>query len=156
MRYETISSPQNSLVKYVAQLAASKRLRDTEKLTVVEGKNLLADLLKIHSASMLFVTEENLQEAGPCDRLFLVTKEAMRKMTSVETPEGMLALFPIMENALDRLDSPLLILDGLQDPGNVGTLLRTASAFHVTHCVAVEPCGDLWQPKVRRSAKGAP
>lgn len=155
MIYETISSLHNGLVKKVAQLTTSKSFRDKEKLTVVEGKNLLTDLLKVKPASMLFVTEENLREAGPCDRLFLVTKEVMKKMTSVEAPEGMLALFPILTSALEKIESPLLILDGLQDPGNVGTLLRTASAFHVSHCVAIEPCCDLWHPKVMRSAKGA-
>jgi len=155
MKYETISSLQNPLVKRVVELKISKSFREKEGLTLVEGKNLLSDLLKRRRVSMLFVTEEHLDIALPCDKLYLVSWEVMKKMTTVETPEGMLALMPIQEGREKRLEGPLLILDGLQDPGNVGTLLRTASAFGVSQCVAIEPCSDLWSPKVMRSSKGA-
>jgi len=155
MKYETISSLQNPLVKKVVELKASKRFREKEGLTLVEGKNLLIDLLTWKSATILFVTEENLHEAGHCEKLYLVTSDVMRKMSTVETPEGMLALFPIQEGSKKLLERSLLILDGLQDPGNVGTLLRTASSFGVRQCVAIHPCCDLWHPKVMRSSKGA-
>jgi TrmH family RNA methyltransferase len=154
-QYETISSLQNSLVKKVVELKNNKRFREKEGLTLVEGKNLLLDLLKVRPASMLFVTEEHLYESGSCDFLYLVTPDVMRKMSTVETPEGMLALLPIQEGFMDQIQGPLLILDGLQDPGNVGTLLRTASAFGVKECVSIEPSVDLWHPKVMRSSKGA-
>ena len=153
-RYEIITSTHNPLVKMVMELKKSRSAREKEKLTLVEGKNLLKDLLQRHPAPFLFVTEENLSDSLPCQKLFLVSKEVMEKMTTVETPEGMIALFPICSHSIDSIESPLLILDGLQDPGNIGTMLRTASSFGLRHVVSILPSADLWQPKVMRAAKG--
>lgn len=154
-RYETISSLQNTLVKRVVKLGTSVAMRQKEQVAVVEGRNVVADLVRYKVPEVLFVTEKHLNAHFPCKQLYLVTDEVMHKLSTVESPEGILALFPIQETALSSLSFPCLILDGLQDPGNVGTLLRTASAFGVQNLVLIEPCCDVWHPKVMRSAKGA-
>lgn len=154
-QYETISSLQNSLVKRVVTLGISSLERQSEKLAIVEGRNVITDLVRYKTPDMLFVTEKYLKEDIPSKQLYLVSLEVMKKISTVESPEGILALFPIQESELESLEFPCLILDGLQDPGNVGTLLRTASAFGVQNLAVIEPCCDLWHPKVMRSAKGA-
>ena len=153
--YDCISSTSNEVVKRVVKLATNTSYRKKEGVTIVEGKNVLRDLTSMKEAEALFLTNEHLQEALPCKRLYLVTEEVMKKISTVESPEGMLALFPIVESPIQELQFPCLILDGLQDPGNVGTLLRTASAFGIKHIAVIEPACDLWHPKVMRSAKGA-
>jgi RNA methyltransferase, TrmH family len=76
-----------------------------------------------------------------------------------ESPQGVLAIAPIPERSLDRITRHdgvrLLILDALQDPGNVGTILRTAAALGTTATVALPGTVDLWNAKVVRSAMGA-
>lgn len=153
--YELITSPSNALIKKIIKLKDHKTLRSEEHVTLVEGKNLLIDLLPQKQAKMLFVTESCLPFAQHTEKLYLVTDEVMKKISTVESPEGMLGLFPIQESSIESIDAPCLILDGLQDPGNVGTLLRTASAFGIQHVISIEPCCDLWHPKVMRAAKGA-
>ena len=154
--YETITSLQNPLVKRLVRLKNSKQDRDKEKVTIVEGGNLIEDLLRYKTPEALFVTEKFIQRKTlPAKQLFLISPEVMGKISTVESPEGILALFPIEENVLERVQFPALILDGLQDPGNVGTLLRTASSFGLQNLILIEPCCDLWHPKVMRAAKGA-
>ena len=77
-----------------------------------------------------------------------------------ESPQGVLAIVPIPQRGFDDLQPPhdrtrLLLLDALQDPGNVGTIVRTAAALGVTATVAFPGTVDLWNAKVVRSAMGA-
>lgn len=153
--YELLTSLQNPIVKKICLLKKDGAVRQKERVTIVEGKNLLIDLLPKAEASALFVTEKNISSAGNCKKLYVVSQEIMNKISTVESPEGMLALYPIQDYRPQSIDSPCLILDGIQDPGNMGTLLRTASAFGMRYAAVITPSCDLWHPKVIRSAKGA-
>lgn len=88
-----------------------------------------------------------------------VTDREFASAASTESPQGVLVIARIPRWSLDTLPASratrLLVLDGVQDPGNVGTMVRTAAAFDVTATLALPGTVDLWNAKVVRSAMGA-
>ena len=87
-----------------------------------------------------------------------VTEAELESAADTDSPQGVLAVAPIPERVLRAPEGPVsrfLVLDGLQDPGNVGTVIRTAAALGVTATVALPGTVDLWNAKVVRSTMGA-
>jgi TrmH family RNA methyltransferase len=88
-----------------------------------------------------------------------VSEKDFRSAAETESPQGVIAIGEIPSRTLDTLElgagCRLLILDGLQDPGNVGTIVRTAAALGATATIALPGTVDLWNPKVIRSSMGA-
>jgi TrmH family RNA methyltransferase len=153
---KSLSSPTHDLVKHWSRLQKDRDYRQSIGRVLVEGKNLLRDLLRRHRPVRLIVTERNKDTFGnESGEVYLVTEAIAAKISSVETPEGCFAEFelpaPLASPDLDRV----VIFDRLQDPGNVGTLLRTCLSFNIRTALLIEPCCDPWNPKCIRSAKGA-
>lgn len=86
-----------------------------------------------------------------------VSDREFAEVADTETPQGIIAIAEQPERTFENIDATgtVLLLDGIQDPGNVGTILRTAQAFGVAATVALPGTVDLWNPKVVRSAMGA-
>ena len=153
---KSLSSPTHDLVKHWSRLQKDRDYRHNTKRVLVEGKNLLQDLLQRHRPVRIIVTERNVKAFAELGReVYLITEAIASKISSVESPEGCFAEFDLPVPAtcpdLDRV----VILDRLQDPGNVGTLLRTCLSFNIRTVLLIEPCCDPWNPKCLRSAKGA-
>ena len=143
-------------MKHWGRLQKDRDYRQKCGTVLVEGKNLLRDLLLRHDPLRLIVTEQNKELLlGFEGDAYLVTEAIASKISSVETPEGCFAEFELpVPNRLPDLDR-VVILDRLQDPGNVGTLLRTCLGFNIRTVLLIAPCCDPWNPKCIRSAKGA-
>lgn len=147
-----------------------RKAREARMLFVCEGVRAVEELLRSPIAPLGVLVAPPLLDAprGAALRQSLaavgcpVEEVAARDFHSAaetESPQGVLAIAPIPERALDAVPAAdglrLLVLDALQDPGNVGTILRTAAALGATATVALPGTVDLWNAKVVRGAMGA-
>ena len=148
-----ISSLTNAKIVEVAKLYDKKYRRLTNRY-VIEGARLVSDAVK-HGANVasVYVIESN---AGDFDfsNQTVVSDKVFAKMCDTVNSQGVLAVVEKCESELTKLKGNCLVLDGLQDPGNVGTLIRTAVACGFTDIYAVNSV-DLYSPKVIRSAMSA-
>lgn len=160
---ERITSPQNTLFKEVRKLLANRRERIKTGLAVLDGPHLLAAWLDAGKVvKQILLSGQGLKNPeiaallersqSPCvlldDKLFI-------QLSDLPSPSGVLTLVAIPESMMPRQDGFCLLLDGVQDPGNVGAILRTAVAAGVDQVVLSAECADVWSPKVLRAGMGA-
>ena len=148
-----ITSLDNSKVVEVAKLS-DKKYRRTSNRYVIEGARLVTDAIR-HGANIVevYVRESNAQDFN-FDNQIVVSDRVFAKMCDTVNSQGVLAVVEICASELSKPKGNCLVLDGLQDPGNVGTLIRTAVACAFTDIYAVN-CVDVYSPKVIRSAMSA-
>ena len=161
-----ITSLSNAKVKHVRRLQTDRRFRNRENQFVVEGTRWITELVTLaRPVEMLFYTERWLETAVHAQILqqlttlrqspLLVDEEVMQAMSDTATPAGILAVLPMQPRPLPTKPTLLLVLDAINTPGNLGTMLRTAGAAGVD-CVLLGPnCVDLYNPKVVRGSMGA-
>lgn len=147
-----VSSLQNPLVKKVRLLQESVRARREENLVVVEGKKTLQELTAKRPARMLFTLDPEIDY--PAEESYQITEQVLKKMTDVPSPEGVLALLE-RPKAETLRGKKILALDRIGDPGNLGTLIRTAFAFGFDGIYLLDGTSDPFSPKALRAAKGA-
>ena len=158
-----ISSLSNPKVRFVRRLQSDRRFRFSQQQFVVEGTRWMRELLSkatlLHSA---FYTDSWLSQAGHADLFsqvvgsnYVVTDEVMAAMSTTETPPGILATVAIDPRPISARSSLILILDGITNPGNLGTMLRTAAAAGVDAVLLSSGCVDIYNPKVVRGSMGA-
>ncbi len=148
-----ITSTDNAKVQEVAKLA-DKKYRKKSGCYVIEGERLVRDAI-LHGAQVqnVFVAESVAQKL--CfDGAIIVSDRVFAKMSATVNSQGVLAVAKIPFAELCAPKGDCLILDNLQDPGNIGTLIRSAVACGFTDIYAVN-CADVYSPKVVRSAMSA-
>lgn len=149
---------------------ATRRRRAREGLFLAEGPHVVGDLLasplepRLVAASSTFVDTERgrvLADLAAARGVVLriADERSLASLSRTETPRGIVAAAAIpdrtMDDLSDRDGAVLLVLDAVQDPGNVGTLVRTADALGAEAVVALDGTADPWAPKVVRAAAGA-
>lgn len=148
-----ITSVDNAKIVEVAKLSDKKYRKETRRYKI-EGVRLLTDALK-HGAKVVSVfVKESVADTFNFDGQIVVADKVFIKISDTVNSQGVVA---VVEKELNELSAPsgnALVLDGLQDPGNVGTLIRTAAACGFTDVYAVNSV-DLYSPKVLRSAMSA-
>ncbi len=151
---EFISSRGNPLVAHFKKLAASREYREESGEFPADGRKLLQEAVRwgAEVCTVLYTGEQ--PPAVPGARLVQVTESVMQAASRMDTPQDVLFSCRLPEQALpDQLPEQFVVLDGVQDPGNVGTILRTADAMNCD--VLVLPgCADLFSPKTVRAAMG--
>lgn len=166
MLITTIESKQNSTIKHLARIAKDKKYRNNINQMVCEGEKMLFEALssgiKVHTVlikSGVLVSDELLNKAFNQGAYLFSTDEKLFNLASdVETSQNILFSCDMPHKMADELPESLngvILLDGIQDPGNLGTILRTADAFALSAVILCEGCTDLFAPKVVRSTMGA-
>jgi TrmH family RNA methyltransferase len=147
-----------------ARALLQKRGRREQGRYAVEGPTMLAEALGAGLEPFdVFVTEAKVAEASQllgrfADRLRIVPERAMARLSDLETPPGIVAVFAIALTGLEALlaaGDPIAVLAGVADPGNAGTLLRTAEIFGIGSALFVGEAVEPHNPKVVRATMGA-
>jgi len=153
-----ITSRDNPLVKRVAGLVKSRAERKKQGFFVAEGPVVLKEALESGAnIDKVFYTDEGLIE-NICIpenvKLYSVTGPVMEKLSGVESPQGVLFTCALPRPGKLR-GRKIIALENVSDPGNIGTIVRTAEAFGIDSLVFIGSCADVYSPKVVRAAMGA-
>ena len=157
---EKITSATNVRVKRLAALCKKARLRREEQVFLLEGERLYADTPPAFLKEV-FMTEEFLKDklGGKApENCTILTQEIMRKVSDTETPQGVLCVAKMPQYRMKDLlggNPLLLILENIQDPGNLGTMMRTAEAAGATGVLMSRDTVDLFNPKTVRATMSA-
>ena len=155
---ERITSRSNPLITRVRKLAADRKARRAEGVMLCEGPKMLEEALRWGADLETVLTEDGYSPSLPAGiRHVSVPPDLLRAVAPTQAPQKTLFLCRIPSGALpDPLSGRrFLVLDGLQDPGNVGTLWRTADAFGADGVILLPGCADPWSPKTIRATMGA-
>ncbi|SFE69003.1 TrmH family RNA methyltransferase [Alteribacillus iranensis] len=157
-----IESVKNPLIKKVKRLH-KRKYREKEQLFIVEGFHLVEEALKHNARVKEIFLEDEAELPGGFDfsyvHLTLVSHQVMKEMSMTETPQGILAVCEHKDDdsvsiQLQKEDS-FLFVDGVQDPGNLGTMIRTADAAGMTAVILGEGTVDPYNDKVIRATQGS-
>lgn len=169
MALQLISSQSNSVCKQVISLQ-QRKTRKTTGLFVLEGVRGVKDALEAGWTPDLFVVSDHFLKQGDSDETvknmiqlnmtgYKVPDELMKKLAETETPQGLLAVFPRPSHDIKRIIQKTkglwLVLDRIQDPGNLGTLIRSAEAAGVSGVFLTKGSADPYNSKALRAATGA-
>lgn len=145
-----ITSLDNDRIKGYIKLKERKYRKKTNTF-IVEGLHSVLEAYKTGSIiELILEKDEVLPFDLPC---VYVTNEIINKISSLETPSNIMALCKINSDNVE-LGNKILLLDNVQDPGNLGTIIRSAVAFNVDSIVLSPDCVDVYNPKVLRSTQG--
>ncbi|MBE9609408.1 RNA methyltransferase [Chitinilyticum litopenaei] len=159
-----IHSAQNPVYKHLLKLATHRRERLKTHQTLLDGAHLLQSWLAAGlPIECIYITEDALAnpeitallDAATAIPRTLLSADLFRTVSELPSPTGILALIDIPDQGIPLKSGFCLALDGIQDPGNVGSILRTAVAAGVEQVWLSPGCADVWSPKVLRAGMGA-
>jgi len=159
-----ITSVKNTKIKIVRELLSAKKHREQTRMMIVEGVRLAEEALAANAAINFCLYSDRISERGKkvvhkiqalsydADE---VSADLMDRVSDTKTSQGILlaALYP--EVPLTKKVDPVIVLDGIRDPGNMGTILRTAAAMDIGAVMLTPGTTDPFSPKVMRAAMGA-
>ena len=144
-----ISSVNNEFIKETAKLN-NKKYRDLTNTFLIEGEHLVKEAKKNNLIKTIIVLEDFQYETDL--NKVIVTKEVMKKLSDNPSIPKIMAI--VYKKECTRIGNKVLILDRLQDPGNLGTIIRSAVAFGFNTLILSDDTVDLYNPKVIRSTQG--
>lgn len=145
-------------IKFIKSLQLKKN-REQTRLFIAEGHKLVEELLAMSRAHTLVATQEWLanHSAPPADEVIEVTSDELRKVSLLQHPQQVLGLFPFFASDTHAINTSTLslMLDGIQDPGNLGTIIRVADWFGINDIYCSQETADMYNPKVIQATMGS-
>ena len=152
---ERITGRKNPLLQQVRKLLSSRKERQQTGLFVADGTKLLAEAVQWWPGLHTVILSDGVQADIPEGvRTVYVPEDVMASISPMQTPQGALFICRLPEQTPFVPQKGMLLLDGIQDPGNLGTILRTADALDIPVAL-LEGCADPYSHKVVRSSMGA-
>lgn len=153
-----IESPKNDRIKQIKKLH-TKKGRDESRLFLIEGVHLIEEALKYDGIIKEIYVEENFS-LPPHFKLqnvavTYVTERVMIEIAQTETPQGIVAVCKQLTHRINFKEGSYLLIDRVQDPGNVGTMIRTADAAGLTAVILGKGTVDVYNDKVIRASQGS-
>lgn len=165
---ETITSKDNTKFKNLSSLIASKKERKSQGVFVAEGLRLVEDAVNSGLVPNSIFATENFASKYPekfskicmgCEKIYLITDALAQKISDTKTPQGIFAVLTALDKNLnlDKIynNGHFIFIVSLQDPGNVGTIIRTAEAMGLDGVIMTSDSPDAFSPKVLRSTMGS-
>lgn len=147
-------------IKLIQSLSLRK-FREEQGLFIAEGPKLITDLQVGFSCERLYFTSEHeaLSQKIPANEKLLLGREEIGKISQQKNPQGMLAVFRMRKSEITAIQIAskelVLMLDDIQDPGNLGTIIRIADWFGIRHLYCSTGTADVYNPKVIQATMGA-
>ena len=143
-------------IKFIKQLEL-KKYRQREGLFVAEGPKVVGDLMTRYRPTAVYATDDY---TPPCAaEVQRISDDELRKVSFLQHPQQVVALFPLPSHQMlppsVSTTELTLALDGVQDPGNLGTIIRIADWFGINRIVCSEETADAWNPKVVQATMGS-
>lgn len=155
MMQTRITSRKNPLLQQVKKLFSSRKERENAGLFAADGTKLLQEAVRHYPGLDTVILSDTVEAQVPDNvQLVRVPEDVMASVSPMATPQGAVFLCRLPEPKPLMVKAPMLLLDGIQDPGNLGTILRTADALNVP-VVLLEGCADPYGHKVVRAGMGA-
>ena len=152
---ERITARKNPLLQQVRKLLSSRKERESTGLFVADGTKLLSEAVKWWPGLVTVILSDGVEAEVPGHvRVVSVPKDVMESISPMQTPQGALFLCRLPEKKVFTPQPGMVLLDGIQDPGNLGTILRTADALQIPVAL-LEGCADPFSHKVVRASMGA-
>lgn len=163
----SISSLHNQLIKELGRLASKRSEREARQLTILDGVSLVLDYLKRGGQAQTILLDkaqtkqpafQEIMALSPPECHFSLPAALLQKISTVKQSPGVIAIVKTKSHSLAELqvsNSPVLILDRIQDPGNLGTILRDCLAFGMQDVCLTNASVEAFAPKVVRASRGA-
>ena len=161
---DAISSRKNENVRYLREIIRDKKVRDREHIFVAEGDHLCGELAELDYKIPLFAyTEKALEKysdttkamLGKAEKSILISEELAEFISDAKSPQGLFAAAEIRLKSIPENAKRVIVLDSVSDPGNVGTIARTAEALGFDGMVTIGDCADIYSPKTLRASMGS-
>ncbi len=156
MLMERITSAQNPLLRHIRKLQSSRAYREEQRELVADGFKLLDEAIRWYPKLKTVIVSETqtLPRLPDGVRCVQIPESLMQSLSDMKTPQGVIFTCELPEGEDAKISPGMLLLDRIQDPGNLGTILRTADAFGVPVALT-NGCADPYSEKTVRASMGA-
>ena len=164
MNYKYIESAHNQEIKHLIKLISQNRYRQKHHVATLEGIHLIETFIQAgYTIQNMYVPHSRISEPHiqtlmtkvTNDKIILIADHLLAKISDLTESHEPIALVDVINHHTVSQNQDVVLLERIQDPGNVGTILRTALASGISQIVLSKDCCDVWSPKVVRAAMGA-